>query len=101
MMLDHGADAGIAQHRGAQHAQAEARCAATFDETQRGSGREEASRGSGAQRQAHRQRLARLWPVAQDVEQAQLHAGEQDLRIDEACADIEQVVSRGAGQSGA
>ena len=62
-----------------------------FDEAQRNSGFEQALRRIERQRESHREAICRLRPFGQYLEQAELHAGQQHLRVDEAGDQIEQL----------
>jgi hypothetical protein len=99
VVLDHRADRGIADQRGAQSAQSEASRRALLDQAQRHGGLEQALVESNGRfkRAAMPRRCA---APSQQIEQLQPHAGEQNLRIDEAGADVEQGRAR-AARSGA
>jgi hypothetical protein len=90
VVFDHGGDAGVADHRRAERTQPPERPAATLDQAQRRCRRQQPLHGSGTHRKPCRQRVGGLRPFEQDIEQAQLQAGQQHLRIDEARAHVEQ-----------
>ena len=89
MVLDHGAQAGVADQRRRERAQAEAAAAAPLDEIDRNRGDEQALGRVFAQARALRDRGERLRRLGQPFEEAELDAGEQHLRVDEAGDQIE------------
>ena len=90
-MLDHRGDAGIAEQRRAERRRARSgrRCgaAASCSDTAASSS---STVASARQRQPRREFRSALRPVRQIIEEAQADAGEQDLRVDEAGAEVEQ-----------
>ena len=97
MVLDHGREAGIADQRRPEHAEAEAIAAAALDETQRHRGGEQAVGSVTGQADAPGDVVEATRPLGQELEHAQLDAGQQHLRIHEAGDEVEDVAGAAAG----
>ena len=97
-MLHHRGDAGIAHHGRAEVAQPEAvRCRAARRAA--ATPRPQSSRAVAScdRDEPDRQGRNGLWPFGEDVEQSEPHAGEQDLGVDEARAQVEERAGAAAG----
>ena len=90
MMLHHGADRGIAHQRGAEASQPEAAGRPPLHQAQRDGGLEQAFRGVERYREPRRDVIRSQRAFRQQIEQLEPHASEQNLRVHEAGADIEQ-----------
>ena len=91
VMPDHGGDAGIAQQRRTERPEPIARRATALQQLQRASRLAQARHRVGRHRGTRRQRCGVARPGTQGLEQIELHAGRQRLRIDKAGAEIEQL----------
>ena len=99
VMFDHRADAGIAEQRGAQHAEADPSPTAPLEQLDRHGRIEQPLSCIQRHRQCRGQFRRRPRTLRQLLEQLQAHTGKQDLRVDESRADIEKragAAARGA-----
>ena len=90
MMRDKGRNRRIADHRGAEVVERETVVRQSAQKPERRRGFEEPSRGRNAQGHSRRERLAVLRTRPKKVEDLEFHAGAENLRVDEAGAEVEQ-----------
>ena len=96
-MLDERGDGGIAEHRRAEIVKSESAARKRANEPERRRRAQQTQRGLRRKAKRRRQGLGRARPRGQPLEQFEPHAGEQNLGVDEARAEIEQVARATTG----